>query len=217
MNTNFYNSVTNFIKKRTLEFAGLSLILLSILLFISLLTYSPDDPSFVYGEQNVTIKNFFGIYGSSVSDFLLQCFGMASFLILGTLISWGFTLIFKKELRNIIFKLFYLTLSLSFGCVFIYMTFNNSFWLIDNGNSGFIGQILYDNTYKHAQFIDSKYYNFLLIFLTFLFFSLASGIKTKPAIKSLLNILFNLFKFKKKNTSTVLTDNFNETNDQIYS
>ena len=51
MNTNIYNNVTNFIKKRTFEFIGLLLILSSLALTISFITYSPNDPSFVYGEE----------------------------------------------------------------------------------------------------------------------------------------------------------------------
>ena len=58
MNTNFLNSVTNFIKKRTFEFIGLILIFTSIGLAIAFITYSPEDPSFVYGDRNFEIKNF---------------------------------------------------------------------------------------------------------------------------------------------------------------
>ena len=97
MNTNFLNSLTNFLKKRTFEFVGLLLIFLGIALTISFATYSPSDPSFIYGESNSKIENFFGVYGSKISDFLLQSFGLISFLILITLISWGIKLIFKKN------------------------------------------------------------------------------------------------------------------------
>ena len=82
MNTNFLNSVTNFLKKRTFEFVGLIFISASICLAIALTTYSPEDPSFIYGDSSIEIKNFLGIYGSSVADFLLQSFGLASFLFL---------------------------------------------------------------------------------------------------------------------------------------
>ena len=105
MNTNFLNSVTNFLKKRTFEFLGLILIIASVVLAISFVTYSPEDPSFVYGDSNVEIKNFFGIYGSSIADFLLQSFGLASFLLLGNFIFWGLSLLIKKEIKSIILKL----------------------------------------------------------------------------------------------------------------
>ena len=72
MNTNFLNSVTNFLKKRTFEFIGLILISTSIGLAIAFTTYSPEDPSFVYGDRDFEIKNFFGIYGSSIADFLFR-------------------------------------------------------------------------------------------------------------------------------------------------
>ena len=94
MNTNFLNSVTNFLKKRTFELLGLILIFTSIGLAVAFTTYSPEDPSFVYGDRTFEIKNFFGIYGSSVADFLLQSFGLASFLLLANFLFWGINLIF---------------------------------------------------------------------------------------------------------------------------
>ena len=106
MNTNFLNSVTNFLKKRTFEFLGLILIITSIGLAIAFTTYSPEDPSLVYGDRNFEIKNFFGIYGSSIADFLLQSFGLVSFLLLINFLFWGINLVFKKEIKRIILKLF---------------------------------------------------------------------------------------------------------------
>ena len=97
MNTKFFNSLTNFLKKRTFEFLGLLLILIGLALAISLVTYAPEDPSFIYGESNVEIKNFFGIYGSSIADFLLQSFGLVSFLLLANFLFWGISLILKKK------------------------------------------------------------------------------------------------------------------------
>ena len=144
MNTNFFNSLTNFLKKRTFEFIGLILISTSIGLAIAFTTYSPEDPSFVYGDREFEIKNFFGIYGSSIADFLLQSFGLVSFLILANFLFWGINLIIQKEIKRIILKLFLVVSYLVLGTIFIYITFNNSFWLIDNGNSGFVGKIGYE-------------------------------------------------------------------------
>ena len=106
MNTNFLNSVTNFLKKRTFELLGLILVLSSVALAIAFTTYSPEDPSFIYGDRSFEIQNFFGIYGSSIADFLLQSFGLASFLLLLNFLFWGLNLIIKKELKRIILKLF---------------------------------------------------------------------------------------------------------------
>ena len=203
MNTNFLNSLTNFLKKRTFEFVGLVLISLGIALTISFATYSPSDPSLIYGESNSNIKNFFGIYGSKVSDFLLQSFGLISFLILATLISWGFKLIIEKELKNIIYKLFFLTLYLIFGCTFLHITFNNSFWLLDNGNSGFIGELVYNFIYQYTPLIENQYTSFALIALTILFFILSSDINFKK-------IISRLFSFSSNKKNEVVENESNE-------
>ena len=198
MNINFYTTLTNFLKKRTLEFLGLSLVFVSIALFISFITYSPDDPSFVYGDKNIPVSNFFGIYGSMVSDFLLQSFGLISFLFLLTIISWGISLIIKKKLSKFLLRTFFVVLYLIFGSTFIYMTFNNSFWLIDNGNSGFVGEIFYNYSSKYFPLIESKYANFMLIFLTITTFILASEVKIINIFKFLFNFTKNLFIPKNK-------------------
>ena len=198
MNTNFLNSLTNFLKKRTYEFVGLLLIFLSIALIISFLSYSPNDPSFVYGEDNASINNLLGIYGSTVSDFLLQSFGLVSFLFLVTLMSWGISLIVEKEIKKIILKLFFVPLYLTFGCIFIYLTYNNSFWLIDNGNSGFVGEYVYNYINEYFPIIKNKYSNFALIFFTFIFFIFASDIKISVLAKKFLN-LSQIFKKNRGN------------------
>ena len=203
MNTNYLNSLTNFLKKRTFEFVGLLLIFLSIGLIISFITYSPSDPSFVYGKENITIKNFFGIYGSNVSDFLLQSFGLVSFLLLATLFSWGIKLLIKKEIKQVILKLLFVVLYLLFGCSFVYITFNNSFWLIDNGNSGFVGEIAYNYIYEFFPLVNNDYFNFVLIFTTILFFTFATGIN----IFNLTKKAFNLIKIK-NNNSNIDSENF---------
>ena len=56
MNTNFLNSLTNFLKKRTFEFAGLALISIGIILSISFATYNPNDPSLVYSENTIATE-----------------------------------------------------------------------------------------------------------------------------------------------------------------
>ena len=192
MNTNFLDSLTNFLKKRTFEFLGLILVLSSVALAIAFTTYSPEDPSFIYGDRRFEIQNFFGIYGSSIADFLLQSFGLASFLLLLNFLFWGLNLIFKKELRRIILKLFLVVAYLTVGTVFIYLTFDNSFWLIDNGNSGFVGTVTYNFVNTWAPWIDNTYSIYGLLLLTVIFFSISADI----SYKKILNMIFSLLKSK---------------------
>ncbi|MDB2353326.1 DNA translocase FtsK 4TM domain-containing protein [Candidatus Pelagibacter bacterium] len=199
MNTNFLNSVTNFLKKRTFEFIGLILISTSIGLAIAFTTYSPEDPSFVYGDRDFEIKNFFGIYGSSIADFLLQSFGLVSFLILANFLFWGINLIIQKEIKRIVLKLFLMVSYLIFGTIFIYITFNNSFWLIDNGNSGFVGKIGYEFLSTWFPYIENKYSAYGLLLLTLIFFIFSADLNIKKIIIGTFSIITSLFK-RKENT-----------------
>ena len=213
MNTNFLNSVTNFLKKRTFELLGLILIFSSIALAIAFSTYSPDDPSFIFGDNSFNAQNFFGIYGSSIADFLLQSFGLASFLLLLNFLFWGLNLIIKKELRRIILKLFLVVGYLILGTVFIYTTFNNSFWLIDNGNSGFVGEITYNFLKKWIPWIDNDYSIYSLLLLTLIFFSFSTDI----SYKKIFSIVISLFKKTsikeiKPGTSSLNVEEKNEIN-----
>tara|TARA_B100000780_G_scaffold275989_2_gene243729 strand:+ start:2932 stop:5028 length:2097 start_codon:yes stop_codon:yes gene_type:complete len=174
-----YRNITNFLKNRTIELIGLSLILIALLLAISFFSYSPGDPVFIYGPENITINNLLGIYGGIVADFLLQSFGLVAFLFLITILIWGISLIVKKKIKRIQFKIFFLILYLIFICIFVYITFNNSFWLIDNGNSGFVGQHLYNRLSNILPLINNEYFFFIFIILGSLFFFLASNINIK--------------------------------------
>jgi len=196
MNTNIFNSVTNFLKKRTFEFLGLILIFTSIGLAIAFTTYSPEDPSIVYGDRNFEIKNFFGIYGSSIADFLLQSFGLASFLLLANFLFWGINLIIKKEIKKIILRLFLVISYLSLGTIFIYMTFNNSFWLIDNGNSGFVGKIGYNFLSSWFPWIDNQYTAYGLLLLTFVLFIFSSDLNFQKILPRIFSFIISLFKGK---------------------
>ena len=207
MNTNFLNSLTNFLKKRTYEVFGIILISIGIALTISFATYSPSDPSILYNETEVNISNFLGLYGSTISDFLLQSFGVISFLLLVNLISWGIKLIINKELKFLIYRIFSCTLYLILGCTFVYVTFNNSFWLVDNGNSGFVGKASYNFIYNYFPIIDSEYSPIGLILLTLILFVFASGINLKIITNFILKSLFRLFKRK---NSSVMSENKDE-------
>ena len=203
MNTNFLNSVTNFLKKRTFELVGLLLISSAIVMAIAFITYTPSDPSYLYGNDKLVVHNMFGIYGSIISDFLLQSFGLTSFLLVVSLISWGSSLMINKKIEKILLKIFFVNLYLIFGCTFFYINFNNSFWLIDSGNSGFLGEIIYNYILSHFQNIKNNYLSFVLFFLTFLFFFLATDINLK---KIFLKII-SLFKKNKEDKQINLYKN----------
>ena len=65
------DKTSNFILNRLSELIGLLLLAISSLLFISLVSYSPEDPNFIF-PNNLEIKNLLGIKGSYVSDIFLS-------------------------------------------------------------------------------------------------------------------------------------------------
>ena len=63
---NFKNNVEkvkDFTQKRLIEAIGILLLILSILIFVALISYSPTDPNFIY-PKNQEINNILGINGS---------------------------------------------------------------------------------------------------------------------------------------------------------
>ena len=69
----FINKIGTFCINRLAEFVGITIVALSIFLMISLISYSPEDPNFIFTD-NTEIKNIMGSKGSFISDLLYQSF-----------------------------------------------------------------------------------------------------------------------------------------------
>ena len=82
------NLLLNFTLNRLAEILGLIVSITGIFLFISLITYSPDDPNFIF-PKNTEIKNLLGFQGSFVSDLFFQSIGLIAYLISFTFIFTG--------------------------------------------------------------------------------------------------------------------------------
>ena len=107
MNINsIFNKTFDFIIRRTAELIGILLIFISIFLFISLSSYSPNDPNFIF-SKNTEIKNIFGFKGSFVSDIFYQSIGITSFFVAITIFFTGINLFKSKKFIIIIENLFY--------------------------------------------------------------------------------------------------------------
>ncbi len=89
---NFLTKLKDFLKKRIAEVLGLIVSFSGLLIFIALVSYTPNDPNFIINE-NIEIKNILGFRGSVVSDFLFQSIGLISYLI-------PFTLFFFRRKYN---------------------------------------------------------------------------------------------------------------------
>ena len=207
MKSQILTKINNFIKKRLIELCGILLSLFSLFVLISIITYSPDDPNFIYSSENTQIKNIGGFYGSVISDFLLQSIGLISILLAINFFYWGLKITSEKIINNFITKSFFLLIYIIFGTVFLSSFYNDSYWLIDNGNGGFVGRSIRENIYYFAPIIDNQYFVYALLILTVIFFILSLGIKPKEVTKI---IIFPIFLIKK--ISNFLNKNKKENN-----
>ena len=74
------NNLLIFGINRCIEIFGVCIVLIGIFLLISLNSFSPDDPNFIF-PQSTQIKNLLGYQGSFVADLFFQSFGLISLLI----------------------------------------------------------------------------------------------------------------------------------------
>ena len=134
MNSQILTKINNFIKNRLIEFSGIALIVISIFILASIVSYSPSDPNFIYESEKTEINNIMGFYGSVTSDFLLQSLGLISIFLFLNFFYWGVKLASEKIIKNFIIKIFFTLTYIVFGTTVLNVLYNESFWLIDNGN-----------------------------------------------------------------------------------
>ena len=166
------NSTLTFLFKRLLEISGIIVLLMGILLLTALISYSPNDPNFIF-PQNSEIKNLLGFRGSYVSDLFFQCIGLISYLVPFTLIFTGLSIFKRKEFFLIIENLFFAIPYCLLGSLFFDFFYQNTFSLYINGNGGFVGSYLNQSIFND---LIKSYENisFYLISILIIFFFLIS-------------------------------------------
>ena len=178
-----------FIAKRLTEIFGFLILSAGIFLLVSLVSYSPEDPNFIFPE-NTEIKNLFGFRGSYISDIFFQSIGLISYLVSLTLIFTGINIIIRKDFFLIIENIFYSTLYSIFGSVFLNHFYNTTFALFINGNGGFIGNYLNENFSKNLFSLNESISYYFLIILMTVFFLLSVNFRLKKFFYFLKKINF---------------------------
>ena len=74
------NLLLNFTIQRLAEIFGVIISLAGVMLMLALITYSPNDPNFIFPE-NTEIDNLMGFQGSFISDLFFQSVGLIAYLI----------------------------------------------------------------------------------------------------------------------------------------
>jgi len=198
----------DFTIKRVAEILGIFLISISILLFVALFSYSPEDPNFIFSE-NTVVKNLLGFKGSYTSDLFFQSIGLISFLIPITIFFTGINLIKNKKFLIILENIFYSLVYSILGSIFFGTFHPNSFSLTINGNGGFVG-IFFQNTFFSNLINLNKDISYYILFILIIFLFLLSINFSILFLKNFFNTLLVNIKKTKKNDFKNLNNNQNE-------
>ncbi len=192
------NSLLIFTINRLIEIVGIIISILGIVLLVSLISYSPSDPNFIFPE-NTEVKNILGFQGSYLSDLFLQSFGFISYLISLTYIFTGINIFSKKELFLIIENTFLIVIYTIFGSLLFSYFYKDAFELYINGNGGFIGNYLSQSFLKNIINSQENIFFYALIFLTVALFLLSINFNIKKFILIIKKIFKIIFKGNSKN------------------
>ena len=201
----------NFIIKSIVQMAGLFILLIGLFLLTSLLSYSPEDPNFIF-PKNTEIQNILGFKGSVVADLFFQSLGLISMLVAINLLFTGINIIKSKKAILIIENFFYVILYSLLGALFFTTYYSNSFWLSINGNGGFIGKYLESTFLGSLININHEISYYILIIIILLFFLISINFK----LNSFLNSVKTLFKGEKLFGRTILLEEFHNTVDMTF-
>ncbi len=192
---NYINKISDFIIRRLAELVGIFLVIISILLFISLISYSPEDPNFIFPE-NQEIKNLLGFRGSFIADIFFQSIGIISLLIPFSLLFTGLSITTNKKFIVIIENIFFIILYIIAATFFFGIFHKETYWLIINGNNGFVGDLVSETIIADFLKINKTASYYLLIFFILFFFLLSSNFKISH-ILSFFSLLKKMFSSKK--------------------
>ncbi|MDA9076767.1 DNA translocase FtsK [Candidatus Pelagibacter sp.] len=194
------NNTINFGINRIIESAGIALVIIGLFLLLSLATFSPDDPNFIFPE-NTEIKNLLGFNGSYTADLFFQTFGLIALLIPFTLIFSGINIVLNKKIFLIFENIFYSVLYSSFGSLFFSFFYPTAFNLYINGNGGFIGKYLETTFLTSLININSQISYYLLIFIILILFLISIHFKISSFYK-IIKKSFKLIFVKKEKSYT---------------
>ena len=146
-------------------FLGIFLLSFSLILFVSIYTYNPNDPGIGRLVGNSEITNFFGFWGAVFSSIFLTLFGQASFVLVIFLSYLSGIMILGIILKRPFIKLFLILLSITL--INTSLLHQQSFEI----NTGLLSKILFDIYKSYFPFLLD---NFLYRSLGIIFFTVIS-------------------------------------------
>jgi S-DNA-T family DNA segregation ATPase FtsK/SpoIIIE len=174
------------------EIVGILFVALGIFLFLSLVSYSPMDPSFFsYTSAKVKdIHNWMGIVGAYISSLLFQGFGFPSFLIPLFLGLYACRFIFHWQLKHLSFKLVgWLAILLAISSLFGLWLKPIRFFYQDVLVGGFLGEIL---SRSLVRYFNPPGATILLLVILILSFIMGTGLSFISIVQHLVNLVRQL-------------------------
>ena len=192
------NNAINFSVNRVIEIIGVAILLIGILLFASLITFSPDDPNFIF-PNDVEIKNILGFHGSFTADIFFQSLGMIALLIPFSLTLSGINIIINKKIFFLIKSSFYTILYSLLGSLFFSFFYPIAFKLYINGNGGFVGKYLETTFLNSIININAQIFYYILVLSILILFLISIQFKINSFYSFIKKIFKFLFSKKEKN------------------
>ena len=204
------NLLLNFAINRLAEIFGILISLAGVFLFLALITYSPNDPNFIFPE-NTKIENLIGFQGSFVSDLFFQSVGIIAYLIPLTFFFTGINIIRSKEFFLFVENNFFTILYLIFGTLFFSIYYSDTYSLYINGNSGFVGKYLNQSFIRSIISINDKIFYYVLILITLIFFLISINFNPKIFFE----VIKKIFEFVSKKNNKNYTNKSEIINEYI--
>ena len=200
----------NFAIKRLAEILGIVVFLSGLALLVSLVTFSPNDPNFIFPE-NTQIKNLLGFQGSFIADLFFQSIGLVSYLVSFTILITGVNIFTSKDFFLIIENIFFSILYSISATLFLTHYYPEIFTLYINGNGGFVGNYFDQTFLKSIILINESLSYYILILLTLTIFLISINFSLRK-FSDFIKKVFNLFK---KNSNKIYTDKSEIINEYI--
>lgn len=127
---------------RAPELKGIILIFLALGLFLSLISYNAEDPSWVSTAGQKT-QNYLGKVGASLAEGMLQLLGIAAFILPLAFFYLGIQSFFPKIEKQLLKKLLYVGFVVLIICPLLFILVQNISWRGEVFKSGgFIGELV---------------------------------------------------------------------------
>ncbi len=157
------------VRRRLSEIAGLALITLALLGSIALATWSVQDPSLSHATQT-PVHNLLGFPGAIFADLAMQLLGLASVMLLLPEMLLGWRLLAHKPVGDKWRGLLWI-LATFLAAAFVSTLPRLGSWPLPTGLGGVFGDALL----RAPAFVFGAHFNGLALFLTAVFFGLASA------------------------------------------